>query len=78
MTQPTLYRKIKSITNLSPNEFIRNIKFKMACKLLTEKKLNVSETAYELGFVDPRYFSSVFKKEIGMSPSEYVRKHSKD
>lgn len=75
MTQPTLYRKIKSITNLSPNEFIRNIKFKLACKLLTERKLNVSETAYELGFVDPGYFSSIFKKEIGMSPSEYVRKY---
>lgn len=75
MTQPTLYRKLKSITNLSPNEFIRNIKFKIACKLLTERGLNVSETAYELGFVDPRYFSSVFKKEIGMTPTEYLKQY---
>lgn len=78
MSQPTLYRKLKSITNLSPNEFIRNIKFKMACKLLTERNLNVSETAYELGFVDPRYFSSVFKKEIGISPTDYVKMYEKN
>ncbi|MDD3078816.1 MAG: two-component regulator propeller domain-containing protein [Paludibacter sp.] len=78
MSQPTLYRKIKSITNLSPNEFIRNIKFKIACKLLVERKLSVTEVAYELGFVDSRYFSTVFKKEIGMSPSEYIRKKRED
>ena len=75
MSQPTLYRKIKSMTNLSPNEFIRNIKFKLACKLLVERKLSVSEVAYELGFTDSRYFSTVFKKEIGMSPSEYIKMH---
>lgn len=74
MSQPTLYRKVKSITNLSPNEFIRNIKFKMACKLLTERRLSVTEVAYELGFTDSRYFSTVFRKEIGMSPTEYVKK----
>lgn len=77
MSQPTLYRKIKSITNLSPNEFIRNVKFKLACKLLLERELNISEVAYKLGFSDSRYFSTVFKKEIGMSPSEYVRRNKK-
>jgi len=78
MSQPTLYRKIKSITNLSPNEFIRNVRFKLACKLLVERKLTITEVAYELGFSDSRYFSTVFKKEIGMSPSEYIRIYRKD
>lgn len=78
MSQPTLYRKIKSLTNLSPNEFIRNIKFKIACKLLIERKLSVTEVAYELGFVDSRYFSTVFKKEMGVSPSEYIKQKKKN
>ena len=73
MTQSTLYRKLKTLTNMSPNEFIRNIKFKAACKLLMERKLNISEVAYELGFDDPKYFSVAFKKEIGMTPSEYIK-----
>ncbi|GBU06797.1 hybrid sensor histidine kinase/response regulator [Bacteroidales bacterium] len=74
MSQSTMYRKIKFLTNMSPNEFIRNLKFKIACKLLTERKMNVSNVAYELGFSDPRYFSTMFKKEIGMSPTEYIKK----
>lgn len=69
-----LYRKLKALTNLSPNEFIRNIRLKTATELLRQKKGNISEIAYQVGFKDARYFSVNFKKEFNMTPSEYMEK----
>ena len=77
MSQSTLYRKLQVLIGISPNELIRKIRIKTACKLLLEKKLNVSEIAYDLGFSDPKYFSNIFKKEMGQSPSEYIKQNSK-
>lgn len=73
MSQSTFYRKLQSLINTSPNELIRKIKIQVACRLLSEKKLNISEIAYDLGFNDPKYFSSIFRKETGMSPTEYIK-----
>ncbi|MCD7937530.1 MAG: response regulator [Tannerellaceae bacterium] len=69
-----LYRKIKSLTNLSPTEFIKNIRLKAACHLIAEGKGNVSEIAYKVGFNDAKYFSRCFKKEFGVTPLEYQKK----
>ena len=65
-----LYRKLKSLTNLSGNEFIRNIRLKRAVQLLETESYTVSEIAYKVGFNDPSYFTRIFKKEYGKSPSE--------
>lgn len=73
MSQTTLYRKLKSLTGLSANEFIRNIRIKKACELLLEYDKNISEVAYLVGFNNPKYFSNIFKKETGLSPSEYIK-----
>lgn len=70
-----LYRKLKSLTNLSPNEFIRNIRLKASCKLLLEQKGNISEIAYRVGFNDAKYFSRCFKKEFDMTPMEYIEQN---
>jgi DNA-binding response OmpR family regulator len=67
-----LYRKLKVLTGLSPNEFIRNIRLKTACKLLKTGEYNISEIAYKVGFNDAKYFSSCFKKEFNLTPSEYI------
>lgn len=72
-----LYRKLKALTNLSPNEFIRNIRLKAATRLLQEKKGNISDIAYQVGFKDARYFSICFKKEFGMTPGEYMEMNNK-
>lgn len=71
MSASTLYRKVKALTGMSPSKFILNIRLKQACSLLLSKVVNVSEVAYKVGFSDPKYFSSSFKKEFGMTPSEY-------
>lgn len=72
MSQSTLYRKLKSLTGMSANEFIRNIRIKKACLLLQNANLQVSDIAYMVGFTDPKYFGLIFKKEKGMSPSKYI------
>lgn len=72
LSKSTFYRKIKSLTGLSMSTFIRNIRLKAACRLMEEKRnMRISEVAYAVGFNDPKYFSSCFKKEFGVQPSEY-------
>lgn len=73
MSHSTLYRKIKSLTGMSGNEFIRKIRLKNSFRLLTEEGCNISEAAYRSGFNDLGYFRSCFKEEYGMAPSEYIR-----
>lgn len=73
-SRSTLYKKLKSLTGLNTSAFIRNVRLKSACQIMEEKGNNVriSELAYAVGFNDPKYFSSCFKKEFGMLPSEYI------
>ena len=76
MSKSTLYRKIKSMTGLTPLELIRNIKMKRACMMLLEKKMNISEIAYAVGFGNPKYFTKCFKEEFSMTPTEYQQKNT--
>ncbi|GAA3638187.1 two-component regulator propeller domain-containing protein [Flavivirga jejuensis] len=68
-----LYRKIKELTDLSPNEFIRTIRLKKSAQLLKTKKYNVSEVTDLIGFNDPLYFSRCFKKQFGFPPSKLIK-----
>jgi signal transduction histidine kinase/ligand-binding sensor domain-containing protein/DNA-binding response OmpR family regulator len=74
-SKSTLHRKLKSLTGMSPGEFIRNIRLKHAAKLLLSNAGNVSEIAYSVGFNDSKYFSRSFKAEFGLTPTEYRDKH---
>ena len=78
MSKSTLYRKIKSMTGMTPLDFIRNIKMKRACMMLLSGSYNISEVAYAVGFSTPKYFSRCFKDEFGITPSEYLQKHGGD
>lgn len=73
-SKSTLYKKLKSLTGLNTSSFIRNVRLKAACRIMEEKGtgIRISELAYAVGFNDPKYFSSCFKKEFGMLPTEYV------
>jgi len=69
----TLYNKLRSITGLNVSAFIRDIRMKEAKRLAqTQPDLRVSDLAYKVGFKDPKYFSTCFKKEFGMQPSEFI------
>ena len=71
MSQSTLYRKVKAVSGLSPNELIRNIRLNRAAELLRRQDLTIQEIAWQTGFGSPVYFRTCFKERYGMTPSEY-------
>ena len=73
ISRANLYRKLKSITELSPMELIRNKRLEVAAKLLKESEMNVSEIASHLGFNSHSYFSNSFKAFYGCTPTEFVQ-----
>ncbi len=72
MSNSTLYRKMKALTGLSTNEYIRKIKMQYAERLLLEGKYNISEVAFKVGINSTVYFRQCFKDEFGMAPSDYL------
>jgi AraC-like DNA-binding protein len=71
MGRTVFYKKLKSITGYSPNEYLRIIRMKKAAEMLVTTGLNVSEVSYRVGINDPFYFSKCFKTQFGKSPSHY-------
>lgn len=71
VSETLLYKKIKTLTDQSPVEFIRTIRLKNAAKLLREGEYSINEIANLSGFSDSKYFSTCFKKFFGKSPSHY-------
>ncbi|MBN9385392.1 MAG: response regulator [Chitinophagaceae bacterium] len=74
MSKPTLYRKIKALSNLTPNELINITRLKKGSELLLEGKYKIYEIADMLGYSLPANFSRDFTRQFNMSPSEYVSK----
>ena len=71
MDSSNLYRKLKALTGINPNQYIRSFRLAKAKKLLANTNLPVISIAAECGFADQNYFSRIFKKKTGYSPSEY-------
>lgn len=79
ISRSLLHIKMKSLFNASMTDFIKKKRLSVACRLLKEG-YNVSETAYRTGYSDPNYFTKVFKKEFGQTPTEFLASgnHSSD
>jgi signal transduction histidine kinase/ligand-binding sensor domain-containing protein/DNA-binding response OmpR family regulator len=73
MSKANLYRKIKAVTNLSPNEFVRNFRLETAAKIMKNTDTPVSEVYVAVGFSSHAYFSNCFKLLYGITPSEYAK-----
>ena len=69
-----LHRKMKEITGIPTGDFIRDLRLEQAARLLKEKKTNVTQVAYTVGFNNPTYFSTAFKRHFGMPPTEYCER----
>ena len=73
MSRTALYMKLKNMVDLSPQNFIIHTRLKYARKLLMESDINVKEVAYQVGFSNPKYFSTSFKKLFGQSPTGFLK-----
>lgn len=73
MSKPVLYKKLKALTNLSVNDFIKSIRLYKASQLLQQKKFTVYEIAYNVGYNDIKHFRQEFKKQFGKTPTEYIK-----
>ncbi|MGE9314498.1 two-component regulator propeller domain-containing protein [Niabella sp. CJ426] len=72
MSVPVLYKKMKAVTNLSVNDFIKSVKLQKAAQLLSNTNMAVYEVCYAVGFQDRKHFSTEFKKKFGTSPKQYA------
>lgn len=71
MGRTVFYGKIKALVGMSPSDFLRRLRMQRAEELIARSKMNFSQIAFRVGFSDPKYFTKCFKKETGMTPSEY-------
>ncbi|WP_321287636.1 two-component regulator propeller domain-containing protein [uncultured Sunxiuqinia sp.] len=69
------YKKMKGISGYSPKDFVRIVRMKKAAELLCSGGITVSEVAFDVGYSDPEYFSRMFKKHFGKTPSEYQKQN---
>jgi signal transduction histidine kinase/ligand-binding sensor domain-containing protein/AraC-like DNA-binding protein/ActR/RegA family two-component response regulator len=72
MSRSHLFRKLKSLTGQTPIEMIYKTRMKHAMKLLMERKHNISEISYLVGFKNHSSFTSSFKKQFGKSPTDFL------
>lgn len=74
LSRVQLYRKIKSLTNYSPNELLRIARLKRAASLLASSDMTVAEIGYEVGFSSPSYFAKCYKEQFGESPTDLLKR----
>lgn len=73
MSRANLHRKLKTAIGFPPSDFIRSVRLKRAANLLRNQADSVSQIGFTVGFEDQSYFAKSFKKQFGVSPSEYAR-----
>jgi AraC-like DNA-binding protein len=75
MSKTPFYHKVKSLTGQTPAEFIKSIKLKLAARILIEEGVSVQEVTYRIGMENQSFFSQIFKKQFGKSPSEFIKSY---
>lgn len=76
MSVSSLYRKVKGLSGISPNDFIRVARLKKAISLMQHGESRINEIAFRVGFSSPAYFSTCFQKQYGMTPTAYIKQCS--
>lgn len=76
VSRTQLHRKLKEMTGVPTSEFLRNIRLNEAARLIRERKINITQVSYMVGFANNSHFSTAFKKYFGMSPTEYAARYS--
>lgn len=71
LSRSQLHRRMKDIVGMAPSDYIRNVKLRKACEILSKDDVDIAQVAYSLGFNAQSHFSTLFKRFTGMTPSEY-------
>jgi len=74
MSRSNLYRKLKGLSGLTPNDFIRLVRLKKAVKLMQEGETRINEICFMVGFNTSSYFAKCFKNQFGILPKDFVKK----
>ena len=74
MSRTPLYNKIKALTGYSTSHFIKKVRIRQACLLLQTSEMNIGQVSFEAGVESLPYFTKIFTKEMGLSPSKYREK----
>ncbi|HEY5823146.1 MAG TPA: helix-turn-helix transcriptional regulator, partial [Cyclobacteriaceae bacterium] len=77
LSRAQLFRKLKAITGISPNEFINDIRLEKAAVLIQAKADILTQISYAVGYNEQSYFAKRFRKKFGVSPREYAAKSEK-
>lgn len=73
ISRSNLQRKLKGLTGMPPNDYIRLIRLKTAGELLREGEHRINEVCYIVGFNNPSYFARCFQKQFGILPKDYMK-----
>lgn len=73
MSRTVFFKKLKSLTGMSPIEYKRDVTLQQAANLLRTGKYNVKEVSFMVGFTDSKYFSKCFKEKYNLTPSAYIK-----
>jgi len=73
MSRSQIFRKFKSLIDMSPSDYIRIMRLRKGAELLLSQDLNVNEVSYQVGFSSPSHFISSFKKFYKKTPKEYIQ-----
>ena len=76
LSRTQLYRKLKEFTGSTFTEMMLEKRIDRAKDLISKSDLNITAIAFELGYCDPSYFVKVFKKKVGVTPSEFKNARS--
>lgn len=77
LSRVQLHRRVKKMMGISVGEFIRNLRLQQAAKLLEKGDMSVAQVTYAVGMANPTHFTVAFAKYFGVTPMEYMTKHSK-
>ena len=74
LSRSQLHRKILAVTGQAPGEFVRTFRLKKAASLILEKRLSITQIAFEVGFSSPSHFTKAFRQQFNCSPTEFTSK----
>ncbi len=76
VSRSQLHRKLLAITSQAPGEFLRTFRLKRAATLILEKRLSITQIAFEVGFSSPSHFTKAFRQQFNCLPTEFIEKNN--